>query len=277
MKRFLRRLFASKRKWLMIAIAVVMAIVLYLGISLLAVNPARLSLEGLRRSFRDEPVCRQACIAERQKAGNALAGILEEHPDSKGAKLIEEYFLDEENGDDFRISLIGVIKQAVGSYDPPSYVADAFRDSDNPAIRAAILAAFDPTALGGKDDPIGYYYGLVADDRDMEVRLAAIRAIGATDEKSSLFHETQLDDMSRLILDSETDKHLRQSLVLLSGDYYPLFPEKTKDMLIAFYRNDISGDSISRAFAADILNRLGGEDFSIPEISASEWDEYYNY
>ena len=261
----------------MISGLVILAIALYLSISLLAVDPAKLGLESLRRSFREEKICHEACIADRKKAEAALIAILEKHPSSKSAALVEKYFSDERNGDDFRIALIGIIKQAFGPYDPPGYIADAFRDSDDPAIRAAILAAFDPAALGAGDDTMGYYYGLAADDRDMEVRLAAVRAMGSAEEKVDSFRESQLDDMSRLILDSGTDKRLRQSLILLSGDYYPLFPEKTKGMLTAFYRNDISGDNISRAFAADILNRLGNEDLSMPAISAEEWDEYYNY
>lgn len=276
MRNFFRRLFASRRKLFLIGGALLLLIVSYLSVAILMVSPAEMNLERLRRSFRDDLICHEACAAGREASISIIVKDLKENPDSSGARHLKDYFLDEKNNLAFRIRLIGIIRTAIGPDNPPGYIKDFMAGGGDSLIRAEILMAFKASALSSEDNPLDYYYKIIAGNDDLTVKLAAIRALSSLEDKSDYFDIGQLELIKKIIFDSGTDKRLRQPLVLLLGDYYRLLPDETKNILIALYKTESSGDNISRAFAADILNRLAGEELSVPEISPVEWDSYYN-
>lgn len=276
MKNFFRRLLASKKRRLLAILAALSLVLFYFVLSMLLVSPAEINLEKLRRSWREDLICHEACAAERETAVSEITKELRDHPDSKGARRLKKYFLDKANETDFRISLIEIIREADGPDNPPDYIKDFMAQGDNPLIRAAILTSFSASALSAASNPLDYYYEILTGDDDLAVKLAAINALSSLADKSDLFNSGQLELIKKIIFNSGTDKRLRQPLILLLSDYYPVLPAETKNILTAYYLTESSGDSISRAFAADSLNRLGGEELVIPEVSASEWDEYYN-
>jgi len=240
------------------------------------VTPAELNLEKLRRSFAEDIICHEACAADREAARAALVAEIKPDPEGKGARLLKKYFLDEDNEINFRLSLVSIISETAGAANPPDYISVLMTGSGSALIRSEILAYFDATVLGAVDNPFDYYYGILRGEDDLLVKLAAVKAIGALSEEKYFFGEDQLSFIKQLIFNSGTEKRLRQPLILLLSDYYSLFPEEVNSILVAFYSADASGDSISRAFAADILNRLGGEDLAIPEVDSAEWEAYYN-
>lgn len=276
MKNFFRRLLASKKRRLLAILAALSFVLFYFVLSMLLIDPTEINLEKLRRSWREDLICHETCAAAREAATAQITKELKNYPDSRGARRLEEYFLDEKNETDFRINLIGIIREADGPDNPPGYIKDFMAQGDNPLIRAAILTAFDASALSEESNPLDYYYKILAGNDDLAVKLAAIGALSSLADKPNLFDNGQLELIKKIIFNSGTDKRLRQPLILLLSDYYPILPAETKNILTAYYLTESSGDSISRAFAADSLNRLGGEELVVPEVSAREWDEYYN-
>ena len=85
----------------------------------------------------------------------------------------------------------------------------------------------------------------------------------------------QLELIKKIALASETDAHLRQDLIFLLGDYYLVYPTESLEIWQAVY-DDSTLDSISRAFCADNLNHLASKKLSVPVVSATDWDNYYN-
>jgi hypothetical protein len=271
-----RRRFSSRRNRLLALGAIFLSIFIYLVLAMLTVSSAELDLEKLRRSFAEDIICHEVCAADREAARVALVKGIKSDPGGKGARLLKKYFLDEGNEINFRLSLVSIISETDGVANPPDYVGDFMNSSGNPLIRAEILGNFEATSLAAVDNPLDYYYGILSGEDDLLVKLAAVKAISALSEEKYFFGEGQLSIIKKLILNSGTAKRLRQPLILLLGDYYFLFPEETSNILAAFYSTDVSGDSISRAFAVDILNRLGGENLAIPEVTPAEWEDYYN-
>lgn len=270
------RSFSTRKRWyLMIGLALSL-VLFYLVLSMLIVDQTELSLEKLRRSYRREPICHEACAADRETAVFIIIKNLKEQPDSKNARRLAAYLLDEDNEIDFRISLIQIVREVFGVDTPPGYIKDYLAREGNPLLRAAIISSFSAWSLSEIDNPLDYYYEILASDEAVAVKLAAVRELGSTADKENLFVGEHLGHIKKMVFDSKNDQRLRQSLILLLGDYYSVFPDETRDILLAFYKTDISGDAISRAFAADILNRLSGERLVVPEISAAEWEEYYN-
>jgi len=150
-------------------------------------------------------------------------------------------------------------------------------------LRAAILAAYDPAVLDKKFffsgapgqvalSPRDYYFHLLTDDDELLIKREAVRLISAQAEKGGTLSLNQLAIIRELMLDSVTPALLRPPLVLLLGDYYELFPVETVAVLKSVYAE---GDEVSRAFAADILNK-SGKKITAPAVSQEAWDEYYN-
>ncbi len=270
------RSFPARQKWFLIFGLLLALALVYFAVSMSLVSRAELNLEKLRRSFGDETVCHEACAAAREEAKSALIKELRDDQDSKALRRLKGYFLDESVGIGFRISLADAAQEIFGPDNPPDYMKAYLADGKESLLKAAVISAFSASGLGASDNPLDYYYEILSGDDDLIVKEAAIRALSSSPGKEESFNQEQLERIKKIIFDSGSDQRLRRPLILLLGDYYPFFPSETKDMLLVFYKTESSGDAISRAFAADILNRLGEEELAVPEISAEEWEEYYN-
>ena len=276
MKKFLQKLLSSKKNRLLIMLAVFLLGSLYLLILMLSVSGSELCLEDLRRSFEEEKICHEDCSVQREKSSLELIGGLADNPDSKAAKRLEDYFLDEDSDLDFRIALIDIISRSAGNDNPPDYIKEYLRGGANAPVRAAILSSFTASALSSEINPLDYYYKILAGQEELAVKLAVIRVLSSLNDKKEYLDSGQLELIKGIIFNSGTDKRLRQPLILLLSDYYLFFPDEAKGLLSAYYLTASDGDTISRAFAADSLNRLGEDEYIVPEVSPEEWDEYYN-
>lgn len=272
-----------KSKWLIgvgLAGCLVLGILIYLIIALLSVSRTELVLAELKNSWQQEKICHEECAkGRREKMAELIEGLRSE-PGSRASKLLQAYFL-EENGDrSFRAQLLQIILAVNGPSNPPEYVS-RYLESPNGDLRikAEIISSFRPDSLlhsTAAASPLDYYFTLLAGPEAIELKLAAVNAISNFSGKGEAFIASQVEIIKQIVLDPTTDHRLRQSLVLLLGDYYPLFPGEVSPVLQAVYQNEASGDDISRAFASDILNRRGGTELALPEISDAQWDQYYN-
>ena len=272
-----------KLKWLIGAVfagCLILAVLVHLIISLLSVSRTELVLAELRDSWQQEKICHEECAKKRRERIAELIEGLRSKPGSRAGKLLQSYFL-EENGDrSFRIQVLQIILAVNGPGNPPEYVRQYLESPNGDLkIRAEIISSFSPgslffsTAVGS---PLDYYFTLLAGPEAIELKLAAANAISNFSDKDAAFSKSQIEAVKKIILTPAADRHLRQSLVLLLSDYYPLFPGEVASVLQAVYQDESSGDDISRAFAGDILNRRGGTELALPEISDAQWDEYYN-
>ncbi len=266
----------KKRPWLIGSIFIIALIVV---ISFIA-RPTRPEavLNMLSDSYRSEAICHEACMVRRREFSNELIVALRADPDLKIARLFRSGFLEEKNNTDLRINLLSIIRQANSSDEAPEFLKDYLTKGGNDRLKAEILTSYRPAALSAEVevDPLDYYYKILAGNDSLDFKLAAIKSLSSFPDKDDYLSGGQLELVRGLILNSGTDKRLRQPLILLLSDYYLVFPEETENILMAYYLTAASGDTISRAFAADSLNRLSGKALVAPEISAQEWDEYYS-
>lgn len=283
-----------KKKLLLGGGILTILILIYLLIALLAVSPVEIRLAELKNSWENEKICHESCALRRAEAEEAVVGVLmvdfNAVKESRLAKRLKIYFLDEKLSAEFRSELVKILRRAYGPAKPPLYLKDYLtRDDGNPAVQATIInsygaAVLNQAALNDKGgdkagvSPLNYYFTLLTGDRDLVLKLEAIRALSNYPDKINYFSTDQLAAIEKLALDPATDSRLRPSLILLLTDYYPLFPKETAAILKMIYGEKNAGDEISRAFAADILNRFGakGDKWPIPAVSDAAWDEYYN-
>lgn len=273
----------TKSKWLIAVVlagCLILTVLVYLIIALLSVSRMELVLAELRNSWQQDKICHEECAQKRREKIAELIEGLRSKPGSRASKLLQTYFL-EENGDrSFRIQVLQIILAVYSPGNPPEYVRQYLGSPNGDLkIKAEIINSFSPgslffsTAVGS---PLDYYFTLLAGPEAIELKLAAASAISNFPDKDAAFTKSQIEAVKKIILDPAADRRLRQSLVLLLGDYYPLFPGEVVPVLQAVYQDETSGDDISRAFAGDILNRRGGTELALPQISDAQWDEYYN-
>jgi len=259
--------------------------VTYISISLCLVSPAEIKLAALAASWGKEKICHEDCAAARQQDATAVIADLKADPDSRAARRLREYFLSAAASPDFQAELVRILAAAAGADNPPDYVKDYFQRSDgSPLVQSAILSFFRPSALGASasagsvasTSPLAGYFSILGGDSDLSVKQAAVEALSNESDKAGNFSAGQLRSLRGLILDPATPRRLRQSLVLLLGDYLPLFPGAAASILHSVYQSGVGGDEVSRAFSADILNRLAGAKLVLPPVSPEAWAEYYD-
>ena len=256
-------------------------IIIYLFFALLNVDPAELKLAELKNSFEKEKICHESCSNIRQQAIEIIVDDLIINSNSRTSQRLKDYFLNDDLKPQFRMELVKILRLTYNQDSPPDYVKEYLADSTgDPVVQASIINSFHPSSLNPEVIetalPLDYYFQILTSQRNLLLKEAVVSALSNYPDKKSDFSVSQLMIIKKIGLDPETNKHFRASLILLLGDYYPLFPTETDLILKTIYSQADDDDTISRAFAADILNRLANTKLVIPEISAPQWDEYYN-
>lgn len=271
-----------KFKLLLGAGILLMAVAGHLVVALVSVTPAEIKLAELKDSWDNEAICHEQCSRWRQEAEDMIIASLRLGNNPAVSRRLESYFVDSQTKDNFRIELISILAEASGKINPPEYIRRYLADlSVNPTVQAAIIDAYDPAALAWPLSPdssvADYYLEVIGGERDILIKQAALRALSNYQADRKDFTLSQLDRFKKIIFNPQTDPRLRPELIMALGDYYESLPAETGSVLRTIYKTEVNGDEISRAFAADILNRKAGDSLVIPEIPESEWARYYNY
>jgi hypothetical protein len=261
-----------KSKWLLVGLILLLLAALYPIVAVLALSPAEIKLAELRRSWEKETICHDRCAGEREKTEDSLIQDLKKESSTKVTTLINKYFVNKSVSPEFKAELVRILARAVGTDNPPRYLLDyAKNTAGDPVVQAAIITVFNPLTF----DP-DFYFSVLTGPQALSLRLAAVNAISNETDKSKEFSSSQLIILKKLVLSANTENRFRAALVLLLGDYYPLFPTETRLILQDIYQSAPNEDVVSQVFAADLLNRLDQEKLAIPEVSDQAWSEYYN-
>ncbi len=181
------------------------------------------------------------------------------------------------NGDPaVQAEIITLFKQDISHN--PSLISNFQMQINNKNVSVAKrIAALKALVALGDDSLITYYFTNLATSSDVVFQEELIKAISNIKNKAVYFQVDQLLIIKNLALNPQTSAYLRADLVLLLSDYYNYFPRETIAVLKNIYQQAPSGDAISRAFAADFINRMSGQKTVVPPpVSTSQWDAYYN-
>ena len=282
LKKIWRSLLRSKKKRLVLVsgfiLAVVLGVGLYYGIALARVSEAEVNLAALKEGVNKEKICHEDCLTLRKKQeAVVLAGI--KKPEENLLKRLEAYWLDPQESPEFKKELINLWRLNDDLENLPKYFYDYLDKEDGDVgLQGAIISSF----LSANPDAhwIDYYFSLLSSDRNPSLKKEALVALSNRNDKADSFTLKQLSFLKDLIINVKTPPGIKPDLVSLSSDYYPLYPADTFSALSEIYQ-DKKIDNITRAFAADILNRNNEKTKSfkiltVPEISSEEWQVYYN-
>ncbi|MFZ4632326.1 MAG: hypothetical protein ACOYL8_03965 [Patescibacteria group bacterium] len=278
----------------------------YYLVLMFSVTKAEIALAELNKSFQEELVCHEECYVLRQTKEKIVVADLKNNS-KKLLKLINNYWLDEKTSLEFKKELIRIYFLAYGADKAPDIIKEYLSlENPNQELLSEILVTFNldlvsseklSVSLDNKmvsaatssekivilktlakldsDILIDKYISLLSSGESLELKREAVKNISAIREKSTYFSLEQLNIIKALIMSSGIELSLRRDLVLLVGDYFLVYPLESAELWREIYKNE-SLDSISRLFSADNLNHLSDDKLILPEVSASEWDEYYN-
>lgn len=251
---------------------ILFSLLAYSCFSLIFVSPGQLSWLRLRESWESEDICHEDCwVRRRAWQADIVSGL--RSGDRQLIASLQDYLESGSGPSALRQDLIRVLALAFGPDQPPDYLFEMI-DKEDSGFQATYYASFHPT--GRSASP--YYVSLAADDsKPLAVRLAALSSLASLAAAEKAIDANQLAMLGGLALSPDSEAKLRQRLVLLLPDYYQAFPELIPEILEQVYFSESLADDISRAFAADWLNRLSATStYSLPQISEAQWQDYYN-
>lgn len=234
----------------------------------------QIALLKLRQSFVEEKICRESCREFRLRQKEIISRRLAVRPERLNA-LLRTYLLQADEDREFKKELLRLWRASLSEGELPDFLEKYLEDErGDPELQALIIKLFleDQSVM----PPLDYYFSLISQEEPRPLQEAAIQALSNLSDKERYFTAAQIKFLEEVILKPLTPAVRRTALVQLLSEYYPFFPEATRAALIRVYEANNLGDSISRAFSADILNRLATSTLlELPEISASEWQAYY--
>lgn len=248
---------------------------LYYGIALARVSKAEVNLAALREEINKEKICHEDCLLTRKKQEAVIIAAIKKSEKNLLNRL-ETYFIDSNESFEFKKEIMNLWRLNNDLDNLPPYIYDYLDNEEGDVkLQALIISSF----LSASEDRkwLDYYFSFLASERDVSLKKEVLIALSNRKNKSAEFNLKQLVFLKDLLFSLETPSEIRADLVLLIGEYYPLFPDDTGLILRTVLKNkDL--DNITRAFAVDILNKyIEGEKLTEPLISETEWENYYSY
>ena len=280
----------------------------FMGIilNIISLNTAEISLLELRKSYEQDSICHEDCFVNRERLKNNILMDLKKGSDIEEEVLKQLYV--KGTGASFKEVLVELLGEYYDRSIAPQYLREYFKSpqAETPVqikiIQTFPKSKFPQTSLQTKlkktilDEELDvteridalrnlgsiadgslsdYYLSLVFSEDSREIKNLAIVMLSSMENKERYFSQKQLAAIEKIALSSETEDRIRQSLVVLLADYYPYFPKEVVSILEDLHDSSIT-DNISLAFVVDFLNDVSGDIYPLPEISAVEWNEYYN-
>lgn len=269
--------FKKKRLFIIItsAFILVFSFVIYYGIALALVSDAEISLAALRESINKEKICHEDCILKRQEIEKIVVAAIKK-PEEKLLKRLDTYFNNPLESFEFKKEIINLWRLSDNLEGVPQYFYDYLDQEDgNIKLQKLIMNSF---LFPSRDKHwLDYYFSLLASTRDYSLKKAAIIALSNREDKAASFNLKQLVFLRGLLFNPSSPTEIKADIVLLIGEYYPYFADDANSILTDAY-NSKELDNITRAYAADILNRnIKNKKLAIPAISDEEWERYYSY
>lgn len=265
-----------------------------------------MALAELEKSYANEPICHGKCDLWRREREQIIVNDIKNKREDIN-KRIEQYWSILPDNSQFKIEIVQIIFLAYGENNPPVFIKDYV---DNPKanlnLLREIIIRFNSLAVNNRrlinnlgqlikstssseikieavqtlkeinnDEEIENYFKILAADSDLDLKLEVIKNISNIRDKKEIYTLGNLEVIRSIILNPDSEKHLRQSLVQLLGDYYLIYPKESQELWQAVYEN-LELDNISRNFSGDYLNHLANMNLDLPSVSANDWEEYYN-
>ena len=247
---------------------------LYYSVALAQISESEVTLAALRENINKEKICHEDCLLIRKKQEDLVIAAIKK-PEDKLLKRLEKYWSDPLESFEFKKEIINLWRLNLDFKVIPQYFYDYLDKTDGDVrLQALIISSF----LSPNSDKqwVDYYFSLLGSSREASLKKEALVALSNRQDKAESFTLKQLVFLNNLLTNKGTPLEIKADVVLLIGDYYQLFPEETGKILADIYKSS-ELDNISRAFAADILNKnVENSKLTLPAISGQEWESYYN-
>jgi len=260
----------KKQPVLSFAMAFLLLIFIYLSFALSSVSASRLELLELKEDVNQNISCHEACRARRQNIREKIAESLLN--DRRLLVDIKNYFALPLTETAFLEELLSIILLAFGSNNPPDFLIDYLANPGG-AEKIKVIIVRDFLGEMSNSDLVDYYFLILSSLEGNELKKEAIKSLSRLADKAASFKQEQLDFILNLIFRNELSPSLNLDLVFLLSEYYPLFPEQTREVLVFIYEHNL--DPVLKLSALNTLYQFG--DFSADEIVVADeaWEKYW--
>lgn len=278
----LKRYSAKKRRFVIVLSLFLLLIIgtgLYYSIALARISDAEINLAALRENVNKQKICHEDCLLTRKKQAAIIVAALKKSEPNLLRRL-EDYWNNHQESFEFKKEIINLWRLNNEANNDlsgvPPYIYDYLDQADgDPRLQSLIISSC--LSFNQGKQWLDYYFNLLASKRDLSLKKEALIALSNRENKAADFNLKQLVFLKNLLINPATPLAIKADIVLLIGDYYPLFTAETNSILLEIYKNKAL-DNITRSFSGDILNRENGNTkLVLPAISEVEWENYYNY
>ncbi|MFA6416881.1 MAG: hypothetical protein WCW61_01665 [Patescibacteria group bacterium] len=266
----------KRHPWLLIFPGLVILIIVYLLSALLLISPARIKLSEFQENVEAAGPCHEECLLARKQLKDELAAYFKQN--KKFQIEVEKLFLANGGNNDaislnLKKELLEIIAIGSGAANPPDFIADYFLSAGaHPELKAEIIKLF--LASTASPDLADYYFSLLSSQEAMVVKTEAIKTLSSLPDKSIYFKIEEISQLKTLILQSEAPLSFKADLIFLLADFYEFFPAETELALSEILK--YSSQNVIKAFTADALKNLGFMGVEVPNVTETEWAEYFN-
>ena len=276
LQKYVRLSLKKRRRLLIFSLFsfIIIAFLFYYSIALARISEAEINLAALKEEVNTQKICHEDCLSLRKKQELVVISAIKKSEKNILIRL-KNYWFDPKESLEFKKEIINLWRLNNDLNIVPPYLYNYVDASTGDVkLQALIISSF--LAPSKEKRWLDYYFNILSSSRDKSLKKEALRALSNREDKDKNFTLKQAVFLKNLVINLKTPLEIKPDIVLLLGEYYSIFPEQIKSILEEIYINK-ELDNITRVFAGDILNRENGDNkYILPEISAQEWQNYYN-
>jgi hypothetical protein len=269
-------IFKRHRSLLIFPIIIFLLSIYFLSVIFL-ISPANAKLLSLQKNIEAAGPCHEGCLLARKQLRDELATYFKQ--DKKFQKNVENLFLaDSANKNstsslNFKKELLEIMFEANGAGNPPDFIADYFLSAEaQPELKAEIIRLF--LAPVANSELIDYYFAVLNSEESVAIKTEVVKALSSLANKGAYFKVEEIYQLEDLVLNSNAPLNSKADFIFLLSDFYDFFPVETQRSLTTIFQN--SSQNVVKSFVAAALNNFGFSEFVAPEVTETEWVEYFN-
>lgn len=123
---------------------------------------------------------------------------------------------------------------------------------------------------------INNLWEIILGNYSLSVKEKAFFLLANLDNKESLYVLADVTNLRAVLESADFPHRLKDQAIFALGDYYPFYPVETEQLLVDVFNRPQYFDDYQRSFVLDILNNNRSLKVASLDISATDWENYFN-
>jgi hypothetical protein len=141
---------------------------------------------------------------------------------------------------------------------------------------ASKLVFLDLLSGQSSESVINSLWEIILGNYSVAVKEKAFFLLANLDDKEDLYVLADVTNLRAILESADFPHRLKDQAILALGDYYSFYPIETEQLLVDIFNRPQYFDNYQRSFVLDILNNNRSLKIASLNVSAAEWEDYFN-